>query len=148
MRILCGRMRKGDCFSRPRGRPEPSWGDTIELLELTREVAAIVITQGVSRFAHVAAVAEEFLGSPHSYPLEPGAWGFAPRAVEEQLQSPHRYATLHRERLHGVFHLVSELRPVLDAVQGGVHLTERWSNGVLDERSQWQRRVMQLPIKR
>jgi hypothetical protein len=43
---------------------------------------------------------------------------------------------------------VSELRPVLDAVQGGVHLTERWSNGVLDERSQWQRRVMQLPIKR
>ena len=51
----------------------------MKLLELAREVAAVVITQAVSSLIHVVAIAQELDGPLHSQPLDPAAWGLAPR---------------------------------------------------------------------
>ena len=51
----------------------------MKLLELAREVAAIMITQAASGLVHVAAIAQELDGPLHSQSLDPAAWGLAPR---------------------------------------------------------------------
>lgn len=90
------------------------------LLELAREVAAVMIAQAVSGLVHVAAVAEELGGPLHSEPLEPAVRGLAHHCQKEHLQCPDRDATELGQCLDGISCLIGELRPVLDALQGGV----------------------------